>query len=317
MSRPSNVAGLPQSIEPNPPQRPEIVLKCGCGLPAARFVSQTEANPGRAFYQCPNASGWTKCKLWQWEDQIFRPNVRAGPQTSSSWQPGRQPDSQTMTPECTRPTSPQANLIWTSFPAMHLSSVATRNKRKRSPSPLPGTSTLPSVAISVAFLSPRTTRAASTTRAAILAALNREDVDEASTSAAPGDNPDVNPARKRVRIDDQNPGTLYGGEIDEDIEEIAMSRRLDFTSTRPTTQEGPMLEHDPSNPFLVPRSSPANETGAVPAAPVPTSTTEPLSAISQLENTLLQLVSSLPSLKHQVTVLERKKIADTRSVEQT
>lgn len=77
-----------------------------------------------------------------------------------------------------------------------------------------------------------------------------------------------------------------------------------------------MLEHDPSNPFLVPRSSPANETGAVPAAPVPTSTTEPLSAISQLENTLLQHVSSLPSLKHQVAVLERKKIADTRSVEQ-
>ncbi|KAG2433407.1 hypothetical protein HXX76_008465 [Chlamydomonas incerta] len=44
-------------------------VPCACGEPAARRVSNSAANPGRAFFKCAKGIG-QQCKFFKWEDEL-------------------------------------------------------------------------------------------------------------------------------------------------------------------------------------------------------------------------------------------------------
>ncbi|KAJ4768790.1 Secologanin synthase [Rhynchospora pubera] len=46
-----------------------------CGLSVKKFVSNTDKNPNRVFYQCVNEV--TNCKFWKWENQYLSHLIKA------------------------------------------------------------------------------------------------------------------------------------------------------------------------------------------------------------------------------------------------
>ncbi|KAK4841969.1 hypothetical protein QYF36_013415 [Acer negundo] len=42
--------------------------KCLCGIPASRFTSWTNFNPGKCFWGCYNYRGYRNCGFFRWSD---------------------------------------------------------------------------------------------------------------------------------------------------------------------------------------------------------------------------------------------------------